>query len=62
MEYRQLGSTPLKVSSLGFGCGSIGGLLVRGEYPKMREAVARAIDLGITYFDTASMYGNGQSE
>lgn len=62
MEYRNLGSTPLKLSTLGFGCGSIGGLLVRGEYPKMREVVARAIDLGITYFDTASMYGNGQSE
>lgn len=62
MNYRSLGTTSLNVSTLGFGCGSIGGLLVRGEYPKMREAVARAIELGITYFDTASMYGVGQSE
>lgn len=62
MEYRQLGNTPLRVSSLGFGCGSIGGLLVRGEYPQMRAVVARAIELGVTYFDTASLYGNGQSE
>jgi len=62
MKYRQLGRTGLRVSELGFGCGSIGGLLVRGEYPKMRRAVARALELGITYFDTASQYGDGQSE
>jgi aryl-alcohol dehydrogenase-like predicted oxidoreductase len=57
-----LGRTGLKVSELGFGCGSVGGLLVRGEYPEMRRGVARALELGITYFDTASMYGDGQSE
>jgi L-galactose dehydrogenase/L-glyceraldehyde 3-phosphate reductase len=62
MEYRTLGSTGLKVSALGFGCGAVGGLLVRGEYPAMRRAVARAVELGINYFDTASMYGSGQSE
>lgn len=62
MDYRTLGSTGLKVSTLGFGCGAIGGLLVRGSYPDMRATVARAIELGVTYFDTASMYGNGQSE
>lgn len=62
MKYRQLGRTDLHVSELGFGCGSIGGLLVRGEYPAMRRAVSRAIELGITYFDTASLYGEGQSE
>jgi L-galactose dehydrogenase/L-glyceraldehyde 3-phosphate reductase len=62
MEYRPLGKTGLDVSALGFGCGSIGGLLVRGDYPAMRRTVARAIELGVNYFDTASMYGNGQSE
>ena len=62
MKHRVLGHTGLKVSELGFGCGSVGGLLVRGEYPEMRRAVARALELGITYFDTASLYGNGQSE
>ncbi len=62
MEYRQLGNTHLNVSTLGFGCGAIGGLLVRGDYPTMRAVVARAIELGVTYFDTASLYGNGQSE
>ena len=58
----RLGQTDLSVSRLGFGCGSMGGLLVRGDYPTMRQVVARAIELGITYFDTAPLYGNGQSE
>ena len=62
MNYRALGRTGLNVSVLGFGCGMIGGLLVRGEYPTMRRTVARAIELGINYFDTAPLYGDGQSE
>jgi aryl-alcohol dehydrogenase-like predicted oxidoreductase len=62
MKYNILGRTDLRVSQLGFGCGSIGGLLVRGEYPKMRQAVSRALELGINYFDTAPQYGSGQSE
>ncbi len=62
MKYRTLGRTGLQVSELGFGCGSVGGLLVRGEYPRMRRAVERALELGITYFDTAALYGDGQSE
>ncbi len=62
MKYNSLGRTGLRVSQLGFGCGSIGGLLVRGDYPVMREVVSRAIELGINYFDTAPIYGNGQSE
>ena len=62
MKYNNLGRTDLRVSQLGFGCGSIGGILVRGEYPLMRQAVSRAIEMGINYFDTAPLYGNGQSE
>ena len=62
MLTQRLGQTGLSVSQLGFGCGSMGGLLVRGDYPTMRQVVARAIDLGTTYFDTAPLYGNGQSE
>ncbi len=62
MQYRLLGRTGLQVSELGFGCGAVGGLLVRGDYAEMVRTVARAIDAGINYFDTARMYGNGQSE
>ncbi len=62
VKYRTFGSTGLRVSELGFGCGAGGGLFVRGRYPEVRKAVARALELGITYFDTAPSYGQGQSE
>jgi aryl-alcohol dehydrogenase-like predicted oxidoreductase len=62
MNYRILGKTGLRVSELGFGCGAVGGLLVRGEYKEMIQTVARAIELGINYFDTARIYGDGKSE
>lgn len=62
MNRRPLGRTGLQVSELGYGCGMVGGLLVRGEYPAMRQAVARAIERGLNYFDTAPLYGDGQSE
>ena len=62
MERRKLGRTGLDVSVLGFGCGAVGGLMVRGTPADQERAVARAIELGITYFDTAAMYGNGESE
>jgi L-galactose dehydrogenase/L-glyceraldehyde 3-phosphate reductase len=62
MEIRTLGRTGLKVSALGFGCGAVGGLMVRGSPGDQERAVARAIELGISYFDTAAMYGNGESE
>ena len=62
MERRQLGRTGLRVSALGFGCGSVGGLLVRGDHKDIVEAVAYAIESGINYFDTARSYGNGRSE
>ncbi len=62
MKYRTLGKTGLTVSELGFGCGSVGGLMTRGEAPEQRQAVARALEAGVTYFDTAPSYGNGRSE
>ena len=62
MEYRNLGRTGIKVSEVGFGCGSVGGLLIRGDYSDMVRSVAWAIEQGITYFDTARSYGDGQSE
>ena len=62
MEYRKLGRTGLEVSVVGFGCGNVGGLMIRGEHGDQVRAAARAMELGINYFDTASSYGNGQSE
>jgi aryl-alcohol dehydrogenase-like predicted oxidoreductase len=62
MEYRILGRTGLRVSALGFGCGNVGGLFVRGTPAEQERALARAVELGINYFDTAPLYGDGQSE
>src|SRR5262245_28276023 len=62
MEYRPLGRTGLRVSALGFGCGNVGGLMIRGAPAERERAVARALELGINYFDTAPSYGDGQSE
>src|SRR5438132_12273132 len=62
MDYRKLGKTGLRVSALGFGAGAIGGLFVRGDRDEQRRAVARALEAGITYFDTAPSYGDGRSE
>ena len=62
MDYRTLGRTGLRVGALGFGCGNVGGLLIRGTPGERERAVARALELGINYFDTAPIYGDGQSE
>ncbi|HEX6512100.1 MAG TPA: aldo/keto reductase, partial [Chloroflexota bacterium] len=50
------------ISAIGFGCGNQAGLLVRGESRDQVRIMARAIELGVTYFDTAAQYGNGLSE
>ena len=52
MSYRTLGKTGLKVTSVGCAAGS---------YPD-QEILARALDLGINYYDTARIYGQGKSE
>src|SRR6201990_57610 len=62
MEYRVFGRTGLKVSLLGFGCGAVGGFMVRGDHADQERTVARAIDAGVNYFDTAVQYGDGESE
>ncbi len=62
MDYRVLGKTGLRVSILGFGCGNVGGLMIRGEPRNRVHAVARAIEAGVNYFDTSPLYGDGQSE
>ncbi len=62
MKYRTLGRTGLEVSEIGFGCGNVGGLMVRGSHEEQVEAVTRALELGINYFDTAPSYGDGKSE
>src|SRR5438309_3212601 len=62
MEKRKFGRTGLDISLLGFGCGAVGGLMIKGNPPDQERAVWRALELGINYFDTAQMYGDGESE
>lgn len=62
LERRVFGRTGLPIAALGFGCGAVGGLIIRGTPPERERAVARALELGINYFDTAALYGDGQSE
>jgi aryl-alcohol dehydrogenase-like predicted oxidoreductase len=62
MEMREFGRTGMRLSVLGFGCGAVGGLMVRGDPFDQERTIARAIDAGVNYFDTAVQYGNGESE
>ena len=62
MEQRAFGRTGLRLGALGFGCGAVGALMVRGSAADQEQAAARAIDVGVNYFDTAPDYGSGESE
>lgn len=68
---RTLGRSGIQVSAMGLGCWAIGGPCWRGETPvgwgkvddeESVRAIHRALDLGITFFDTADVYGAGHSE
>lgn len=68
MNYRALGRTGLSVSEIGFGAWGIGGRTAgHTSYGATDDAtslaaLARALDCGITFFDTSSAYGDGHSE
>jgi aryl-alcohol dehydrogenase-like predicted oxidoreductase len=62
MEMRVYGRTGMQLSVLGFGCGAVGGLMVRGDPRDQQRTVARALAVGVNYFDTAVQYGDGESE
>jgi L-galactose dehydrogenase/L-glyceraldehyde 3-phosphate reductase len=62
MEMRVYGRTGMRLSVLGFGCGAVGGLMVRGDPRDQERTIARALAVGVNYFDTAVQYGDGESE
>ena len=62
MQLRVFGRTGMQLSVLGFGCGAVGGLMVRGDAGDQERTIARAIAAGVNYFDTAVLYGDGESE
>jgi D-threo-aldose 1-dehydrogenase len=62
MERRRLGRTSLQVSVLGFGGNALGNLYAVVDEAGARDTVVAAHQTGVTYFDTAPMYGHGLSE
>jgi aryl-alcohol dehydrogenase-like predicted oxidoreductase len=62
MQLRVFGRTGMQLSVLGFGCGAVGGIMVRGDPADQERTIARAIAAGVNYFDTAVLYGDGESE
>ncbi|MEA2910615.1 MAG: hypothetical protein QOJ15_2696 [Bradyrhizobium sp.] len=62
MQLRVFGRTGMQLSVLGFGCGAVGGFMVRGDAADQERVIARAIAAGVNYFDTAVQYGDGESE
>lgn len=62
MEYRELGRTGWKVSTISFGAWAIGGTWGNVDDTDSLAALHRALDLGVNFFDTADVYGDGRSE
>lgn len=62
MQYRELGRTGWKVSAISFGAWAIGGTWGKVNDQDSLAALQRAVDLGVNFFDTADVYGNGRSE
>lgn len=62
MQYRELGRTGWKVSTISFGAWAIGGTWGNVKDDESLSALHRALDLGVNFFDTADVYGDGRSE
>ena len=62
MQYRELGRTGWKVSTISFGAWAIGGTWGEVKDDESLAALRRALDLGVNLFDTADVYGDGRSE
>jgi aryl-alcohol dehydrogenase-like predicted oxidoreductase len=62
MKHRELGRTGFSVSELGFGAWAIGGTWGPTDDSEGLATLHRALDLGVNFFDTADVYGDGHSE
>src|SRR5579862_1743595 len=62
MQQRRLGKEGPMVSAVGLGAMSFAGVYGEAEDTESAATVARAIDLGVTFIDTANIYGAGHSE
>jgi aryl-alcohol dehydrogenase-like predicted oxidoreductase len=62
VQYRELGRTGWKVSTVSFGAWAIGGAWGEVDDKESLAALDRAVDLGVNFIDTADVYGDGRSE
>jgi aryl-alcohol dehydrogenase-like predicted oxidoreductase len=62
MQYRELGRTGWRVSTISFGAWAIGSAWGSVDDRESLDALRRAVDLGVNFFDTADVYGDGHSE
>ncbi|WP_323152058.1 aldo/keto reductase, partial [Pseudomonas glycinae] len=62
MKLRTLGRTGQRVSEIGFGAWAIGGTWGEVSMEDAKAALNAALDAGITFIDTADVYGDGRSE
>lgn len=62
MQYRELGRTGWQVSTVSFGAWAIGNAWGAVDDDESLNALRRAVDLGVNFFDTADVYGDGHSE
>ena len=62
MESRKLGRQGLQVSAIGMGCAGFAGNYGAADDEECIRTIHAAIDLGINFFDTSDIYGNGKSE
>lgn len=62
MQYRKIGTSGVAMSAVAFGTGDTAGVLVQGEPHEQRAVVAKALESGITTFDTSPDYGKGLAE
>jgi len=62
MQSRRLGKTGWDVSEIGFGAWAIGGGWGETDEEESLAALHAAVDAGVTFFDTADVYGDGRSE
>src|SRR5512132_4291763 len=62
MQYRERGRTGWKISTISFGAWATGGTWGDVKDDESLDALRRALDAGVNFFDTADVYGDGRSE